>query len=304
MPLLFIVNAKSTLKNDPTRTVGIRKRWSGQCAARYAELARRIRNLLLNGDPGLIPVPEINPVTLRPNYEYANDPVSALRFMAWLQLQIQSVIIGNDATAASNWQNQYIDQAYERGIKRTQADIKRLGIDANMLRGVTVADIVGTATASLGAGVATGPIHQEAIRTLYVRSYSDLQGITDEMAKQIRRTLVEGIEQGKGIKDITEAINDRVDKIGLTRSQLLARTETARAYNVSAIAEFETVAENAGIEPLYEWVTTIDGRERPEHKARDGKIYTRDEAMSLIGEPNCRCALKPYIDPELMKDAS
>lgn len=249
-------------------------------------------------------MPDINPVTLRANYEYANDPVSALRFMAWLQLQIQAVVIGNDATAANNWQNQYIDQAYERGIKRTQADIKRLGIDANMLRGVTVADIVGTATASLGVGTATGPIHQEAIRTLYLRSYSDLQGITDEMAKQIRRTLVESIEQGKGINDIAEAINDRVDKIGLTRSKLLARTETARAYNVSAIAEFETVAENAGIEPLYEWVTTIDGRERPEHKDRDGKVYTRDEAMRLIGEPNCRCALKPYIDPELMKDAS
>lgn len=305
--MIITINAKvkTEFPEDPSKTVGIRKRWIAQVNARYAVLMKRIRDLMLKGDEGGIPVPTISPNTMKLNaYEYENDPVSILRFMAWLQLQIQATIIGNDATPMDNWQNRYIDQAYTRGVNLTQAELRRTGLTANMMRDIKAASIVGTATPTLGAATVNGPIHLDAIRTLYIRSYSDLQGITDEMAKQIRRALVEGVEQGLGIRDITKNINGRVDAIGVTRSQLLARTETARAYNVATIAEFEDVADRAGIEPTYKWVTAGDARVRPEHAKRDGKIYTRDEAMGLIGEPNCRCALKPYLDLSLLEESA
>lgn len=309
MKVLKIHNAKAEFPEDPTKTVGIRKRWIAQVNLRYGILAKRINDLLLRGNEGGVPVPRVDPVTLKVNaFEYTNDPVAVLRFMAWLQVQTQLVIIGNDATAINNWQNQYIDQSYERGIKRTQADLRRLDIDASMLKSVTAADIVGTATPSLGiipgGQKLNGPIHMEAIRTLYLRAYSDLNGITDEMNKQIRRVLVEGIEQGLGIRDIAKDINGRVDAIGVTRSQLLARTETVRAYNVATVAEFKDVADRAGIEPAYKWVTAGDARVRPEHAQRNGKVYPADEALSMLGDPNCRCSLTPYVDPELLEDVA
>lgn len=289
---------------DPTKTVGIRKRWITEVERRYRELRKRIAKLLLTGDAGSIPVPAVDPGLLGNAYSYPTDPISVLRFMAWLQLQVDAVIIGNDATPDNNWQNRYIDQAYDRGITRTQADLIRSAMDANMLRSVTSADIIGTATASLGVGTVNGPIHLEAIRTLYLRSYSDLQGVTDEMSKQIRRALVDGIEQGKGIRDIAKDINGRVDAIGATRSKLIARTETVRAYNVASVAEFQDVAERAGIEPAYEWVTAGDARVRPEHAKRNGKVYPAAQALAMLGEPNCRCSLVPSFDQELLKEAS
>lgn len=288
---------------DPSKTAGIRRRWQAQASLRFAELKRRIRKLLATGDEGGIPVPAIDPRTLTANrFEYANDPMATLRFMAWLQLQINAVIIGNDATPGNNWQNRYIDQSYSRGIERTQADLRRQGINAVMMQSVTAADIVGTATSRLGLGDVNGPIHQEAIRTLYLRAYDGLNGVTDEMSRQIRRVLVEGVEQGLGVRDIAAGILDRVDAIGETRARLIARTETVRAYNVASVAEFEDVAARANIEPQYKWLTAGDARVRPEHARRDGKVYDAAEVLRLIGEPNCRCSLAPYIDPDLMKD--
>jgi len=40
----------------------------------------------------------------------------------------------------------------------------------------------------------------------------------------------------------------------------------------------------------------LDERVRGSHVFRHGKVYTREEAELLIGDPNCRCALLPWIE--------
>ena len=307
MPAIkIIVNARADetrLPEDPTKTVGIRNRWAADYKRRFRVLAQRVRKLLLKGDAGGIPVPFVNPTTLAINqdFEYTNDALSTARFMAWLQLQIDQVLFTNDAAPADIWQNKYINQSYDRGIKRTQADLRRQGVTSAQLLNVTAAEIVGTATATLGGAGTASPIHLEAIRTLYLRSYSDLKGVTDEMAKQMRRVLVEGIEQGLGVRDIARGLVDRVDKIGNTRARLIARTETVRSYNVSTISEFSEFTQRVGIEEQFEWITAGDSRVRDRHIERNGKIYTAAEAQRLIGEPNCRCSLKPHFDKSLLE---
>ena len=290
----------STLKDEPTRTVGIRKRWIAQYNKRFRALKGRVNKLLLSNDN--IHVQFINKNLATNAFEFTNDPEAVSEFMHWLQRQIDGLLFTNDATHRNIWQNKFIDQAYIRGIKASRAELKRLGAppiffpDSNL-------DIIGTATPSLGTGIGyslfgttANPIHLDAIRLLYIREFDALKGITNEMSKQISRVLIEGIEQGLGIRDIAKRINNRIDKIGISRARLLARTETVRAYNLSNIHEFESVADELGVEALFQWRTAGDGRVRSTHNARNNLIYTKEKVITLIGEPNCRCAIKPYID--------
>jgi SPP1 gp7 family putative phage head morphogenesis protein len=299
--------------SNPTRTKGITKRWIAEDTRRYRLLAKRINNLLLRGDDGGIPVPFVDPITLQPianQFEFTSDPVAVMRFMAWLQLQIDAVIIGNDATPQSNWQNKYINQSYLRGVEISKAQLRALGITAAQFQGIAAAEIVGTAQASLLAGLtfdqmlALGPLHLEAIRTIYTRDFTQLRGITDTMSQQIARVLTDGIEQGLPVREIARNITDRVDKIGLTRSKLLARTETVRSYNIGVINEGVEFSELTGEEKKYKWKDSDYGRVRPVHKERDGNIYDEQTALRLIGEPNCRCALQIHIDEEDLAEAA
>lgn len=295
---------------DPTRTVGIRKRWIGQYTRRFRGLKGRINRLLLKGDDGGIPAPFIN--QLKTNaFEYTNDPESVSEFMFWLQQQINALLFTDDATAQTIWQNQYIDQAYLRGIRFSKAELKRLGAPPTFFPPEDLLNIQGTAMPVLGAGIGystigsiINPIHLEAIQLLYIREFDALKGITAEMSKQISRILVDGVEQGYGVRKLAKLINDRVDKIGLTRSKLLARTETIRAYNIANINEYDSFAQIVDITPMFAWVTAGDGRVRPTHAARNtrttGRTYTKAQILRLIGEPNCRCATRPHFSKEML----
>lgn len=298
-----------TFKEDPTKTIGIRKRWISQYSKRYRALKGRINRLLLTGDEGGIPVPLVNSLIVN-KFVFTSDAQSVAEFMAWLELQVDQLLYTNDATATTIWQNKFIDQSYVRGVNRSKALMAKTGVTAEILQGALPAAITGTATPTFGLGVGSAlgtissPIHLDAIHLLYVREFDALKGITNEMSKQIGRVLVEGVEQGLGIKDIARSINNRVDKIGLTRSKLLARTESARAYNIGTINEVKVVANTLGVEAQYEWQTAGDGSVRPVHRERNGKIYSASEAFALIGEPNCRCAIIPHFDPEILKAAA
>lgn len=300
--------------SNPTRTKGITKRWITQFNKRYGLLVKKINNLLLNGDDGGIPVPLVDPITLEPiinqDFVFESNPVSVMRFMAWLQLQIDAVIIGTGATPQSNWQNQYINQAYIRGVGASKAQLRALGITASQFEGIAAADIVGTAQASLLSGLSfdqmleLGPLHLESIRNIYTRDFTQLRGITDTMSQQIARVLTDGIEQGLSVKEIARNITNRVNKIGLTRSKLLARTETVRSYNIGLINEGDQFSELTGEETKYQWKDSDDSRVRPVHVRRDGNIYDKQTALRLIGEPNCRCALQIYIDESDLEEAA
>ena len=287
---------QQSFPKDPTRTLGIRKRWIGQFEVRFRALKGRINELLLRGDN--------SDLLLVNQFEFTSNPNAVVEFLLWLQIQIDQTIFGNRRGASDAWQNQYIDQAYLRGIRASKAELRKLGFTAEQLAAATPAQLAGTLSLGLATGVGLrlidlNTIHLDAVRLLHTRDFAALKGITDEMSKQIARVLVEAIEQGLGTAAIAKLINDRVDKIGKTRSKLLARTEVIRAYNVSTINEFKILAQQLGIEPQYQWITAGDSRVRPTHAERNRVVYDEKRAYSLIGEPNCRCALKPYFGDEI-----
>ena len=278
--------------NEPTRTVTIRRAWIADVNRRYARLKRDI--------VAIMPRFRIS-VTNVEQFTFTSDPRAVLEFLAFLQTRIDDRIFDNITTPADMWHNVYIDRGYARGVNAAIVELRKQGIDiAATLPTITPATLVGTAVPSLGvvsaASFINNPIHLDAIQLLYTRDFAALKGITDEMSKQIARILTEGVEQGLGIRELTRNITDRVDKIGRTRSQLIARTETVRAYNTANINEGLSVAADTGETINQEWVTAGDERVRSTHAHRNGKIFEPNVARGLIGEPNCRCSLVPFIE--------
>lgn len=278
---------RSTVRDDPTHTVVIRKRWIAQFNKRYRALKGDINRYILHSE-----------ITTNQAFDFKSDVGSVVDFMAWLQTRIDKRIFDDIIDPSAMWQNVYINQAYERGVRTATAQLRKQGVNiSTAIAGATPAITLGTATVALGTGLSfsSQPIHLDAIQLLYTRDFAALKGVTQTMSGQIARALTDGIEQGLGARQIAKDINDRVDKVGLTRSKLIARTETVRAYNVSVINQSVVVANDTGLEIKLLWKTAGDEKVRNTHAHRNGLLYEPERAFALIGEPNCRCSLIEFV---------
>jgi SPP1 gp7 family putative phage head morphogenesis protein len=143
------------------------------------------------------------------------------------------------------------------------------------------------------AAVFNYPMHADALALLFARNFTDLKGITDEMSAQIARVLTKGLSSGVGPREVAKMIAGRVDKIGIVRGELLARTEIIRAHAEATLNRYQ----DFGIEGVTgEVKIEVAGDACERCKAIVGKVMTIDEARGLIPiHPRCRCGFKPVI---------
>ena len=220
--------------------------------------------------------------SLRPPFEFTDNPAKVQMFMKWLNDAEDSEILevtkreGRQVVAHSEWQNIYVRRSYEKGIAFAERKLAEAGI------AVTAEEI---------RDVFNRPIHADALGMLYTRNFTELQGITEAMDQQISRVLADGLAQGMNPRAIARAINNRVDKIGITRARTLARTEVNRAQNEATLNRYS----DYGVKKV-EWVAT-SSRPCPICAVNDGSIHTREEARGLLpAHPNCRCTWSPVIE--------
>jgi SPP1 gp7 family putative phage head morphogenesis protein len=114
-----------------------------------------------------------------------------------------------------------------------------------------------------------------------------MKGVTEAMNGYLSRELALGMAGGQSPYAIARRINERVDKIGIVRARMIARTEIIQSHNEAALNEYERAEIEIGETVKVEWVATMDNRVRPHHAERDGKIYDRSVAREMLGEPNC-----------------
>lgn len=182
--------------------------------------------------------------------------------------------------------NTYIRSSYQKGMESARS--KLISAGAPLL----------PFDEQLGGLVAAfnRPFHANRVALIYTRAFNELKGITAAMDQQISRVLAQGLVEGIGVGEMARRINNRVDKVGISRARTLARTEIVRTFNEAAIAENTAASAVVGEPVLNEWVTALDERVRSSHRPRHGKVFTEEQALFLIGEPNCRCTLVPYIE--------
>lgn len=112
------------------------------------------------------------------------------------------------------------------------------------------------------------------------------------MADEVQSALFEGLDRGQSSAQIANRLTERV-QVSRSRATLIARNELG---NASAYGQ-QVTQEEAGI-THYEWVAASDERVRPEHQARNGKIFAWDKppADGHPGQPiQCRCVSVPVI---------
>ncbi len=279
------ININTTRDQDPSRTITLRRQFIADFTRRFRELKRRIRQYLVTDN-------NLEPITVNV-FEYTNSVEKLETFQLWLaqqerELLLETVVVPGALPIPDNqvpWANTYLDSAYQKGIRQARADLTGAGIRGEVLSG----------SEGLFASF-NAPVHASTIEMIYTRNYNELRGITDAMDQQISRVLAQGMTDGLGVQQIARNINNRVDAIGLSRARTLARTEVVHTFNTAALRTYQGVEDLIGEDVYVKWWTARDDRVRPRHRVRHGKIYLKEDAVKLIGEPNCRCSLLPYVE--------
>ena len=273
---------------NPTKTLSIELAWHREINRRWVEfrgvVVKELRRL--------------NEQALLTN-AFVMDVSQQRVFLAFLRTQIDIILMGSPEPP--NWQAQYQLRSYERGIARTTAALRSQGADLIPTPEEIQAAIqlpTFTAQPSLVTGVVTSkaPIHQDALEFLFNRSYASLEGWTDKLEVETRQILFDGVSQGKGIREVTREMVDRIG-VSKSRAQLIARTETIQAFQHSTINETQRAAEELGEVVLLRWITSRDTRVRHLHARWHGTLKTSEQTQERIGVSpwNCRCAQIPVI---------
>lgn len=288
-----VLKINNAFRIDPTRTKTLRRRFGAEMNKRFRKLKGDIRTSIVDND--CFGLKEQGFTTLAPaeyrEFDFTRSSDKVDGFMAWLreqeELEILEIIerrslLGEIITEP--WTNNYIRVAYEKGVIRAGQELRKLGYE--------IPEYI------IGGSLLNAPIHADAVGLLYTRALSELRGITEAMDQQISRLLSQGLAEGQYPYNIAKVLNDRVDKIGITRAKMLARTEIVRAHHNATINEYKSWGIE-GVKVQAEWlISGIDTCPICLGFASGGKnndgVYTLDEILPLIpAHPNCLCAAIP-----------
>lgn len=280
------------LRRDPTRTTVLRAEYMRAFGRRFRRIKALVQESVVDNDAlRLLGLSAPSAQQAQPARDFgAGDAAKVAAFMAWLRGAIDEEILEVQARAGAQverhagWQRTFVVAAYLRGLASADAGIERLGID------VSLGLMQGRPELAI-----TAPPHTRAIDLLLQRNFTELQGVTEAMAQAIQRELLAGIEQGLNPRKVARNINDRVDKIGLHRARLIARTETIRAHAEGTLTRLEQL----GIEEVtaqVEFSTAGDDRVCERCEGLEGKVYKIEDARGVLPvHPNCRCAWLPVV---------
>ncbi len=135
----------------------------------------------------------------------------------------------------------------------------------------------------------------------------------DETLDRLNRTLAEGIQQGEGLGDLKQRVNEVYDRLEGYRAERIARTETLKTSNNATAWAYK----QTGYVTQKAWVVNPDAC--PQCEEFDGKTIPLDEPFLELGQsytvgsgedeqtytndydtveepplhPNCRCTIIP-----------
>jgi SPP1 gp7 family putative phage head morphogenesis protein len=296
---LALALAEPALNEDrapagPTRTKTVQSDYSAEMYKRFRRLKGVIRATVAANDAfGLGTGGDRDAGTLEAqatstdSYDFPTRAGKVDAFLddlqAWQDDEILEVFQrGRNGRVVSRdaWQDIYVRRSYSKGVEFADARLREQGIE-----------VPSTALAELF----NAPIHAEAVGLLYTRNFRELAGITEAMDQQISRVLAEGFAQGHNPRKMASAINDRVDKVGLTRARTLARTEVINAHSEATLNRYESIlGPDAEVVGKAELSTAGDSRVCDICAGIEGQVVSIDGARGIIPvHPNCRCAWLP-----------
>lgn len=275
------------LRLDPTRTTMLRKAFVADVARRCANLRRAIHQLVEVEDAfGLKPRPggTLDKLVSNTRWTFATDAEKLENYRTWLKTQTDAGLLGVSAgNVKTPWMEPYLTSGYKKGLVRAYADTHRLG-DMPFVEGGKKAFLDMTFNA---------PVGQSKLKLLSTRAFSQMQGVTAEMDKEMSRVLAQGLSQGHGARAVARDLQKTVTTIERKRARTIARTELIHAHSEGQLDAFEAMnVEGVGV--MAEWSTAGDDLVCGICAPLEGVILTVAEARGIIPRhPNCRCTWIP-----------
>lgn len=165
--------------------------------------------------------------------------------------------------------DKYITQSYRRGSERAAEELEGYGIP--VAKDLTFLDL-------------------EVLNDLKSRNFSLVRGATEDMKKEMLRIISDGVIAGRNPNDIARDLSKTVDKIGIRRARLIARTEIIKSYNTAVATKYKS----SGVKK-FRWLAAIDPRTCPECVRRDGRVFEWGEEMPPL-HPDCRCTILAVVE--------
>jgi len=266
--------AQTSADVDPTRTKTLRRRYAQRLRGGFAAINTEVRRGVRERDIFGINLDTDILADSPPSFRFKTDDAKIEGFREWLDRQQRRDVL----SIVDADENTFIRSAYGSGLRQADAKLRQARIDAPDTPVQTSFNL---------------PPHKETLQRLYTRNFQALEGITDEVGRQVSRELADGFAQGENPRKIAERITDRIDTIGKTRATTMARTEVINAHSEATLNRFE----ETGVEEITakaEFTTAGDRRVCPQCASLEGQVFTTQEARGVIPvHPSCRCAWRP-----------
>lgn len=312
-----VVNVQ--FRRDPSRTSTLRLNFMRDMDRRWNAIKRDMRVSIIDRDcfgiqpenQGFLFLASDNGIvslaaTAPKQFAFESTDAKVRGFMQWLNAQEEAGLLelvdqpGFFTSGKQPWTNKYIDSAYQQGIRRGRAELIKIGEPVASFEAIP-----GGVSA-----VMNGPIHADTVATLYSRTFEDLVHVKNAANAAIRREITDaltsglsrGLAEGKSPLTIArELYNDaatQLDKIGITRARIIARTEIIRAHHLANINEYDAISgmldqEGLMVDIIAEWGLGPNPCPICIDLEADAP-YTLDEVRSLIpAHPRCVCVAIP-----------
>lgn len=283
---------------DPTKTRVLRSRFERQVRRRWRDIMKSVQESIVKNDVfGLRGITnQADPLPAK-SFAFMEPAEQIKAFLVWLKEQENRTILQD---TPQRWITPFLNDAIARGIIRGRRDLLALSSGPRL---VTNQEGPKELLSSLGvldldnidARMALADINR--LRSLQIeQTWQGLTGVTEQVNTQVAQVLSQGLAAGVSPSQLASDINGRIEKVGQTRSEMIANTATVEANNRGATAEFAGAEQLIDEEIFVQWQATLDNRVRSTHLARHGKVFKKNEYLQLIGEPRCRCAGLPYIE--------
>lgn len=278
-------NKKRRGSFDPSKTTTLRQAFMRSMARRILALKRGIRKWLVEEDElGLVPRKPFKLSIHKKTFQFTSSPDKILAFRQWFQRQVDEGILEVDQREQP-WSNEYVNSAYRKGLVHSYLESKRGLLTDARAYSATEREFLREAFAS--------PETTSKIQMIYIRTYNNLKGFSDEMSTQTSRILADGLAKGLHPEQIAEDMFFSIDGLSQKRAMVIARTEVIHAHAEGQLDGYEKLGvEQVGAD--VEWSTAGDSRVCERCSTMEGVVYKIEEARGKIPlHPNCRCAWIP-----------
>lgn len=289
--------------DDPTNSAEKRQQFRGRFQSRWESVEERVR-MLIQGDRHYKP---------GASRRMDADSAQIADFREWLESTLDEVLIEPAPQRAirrgRHWTAPFTKNLYVHGIRQADAALRRVGWDF---------------TAPDPETAIHYEPHEDRLAQQFVETYQDVVDAARAAERDATRAYRSAVNTTASVSETIGDVNDRLEKVGRNRTDLVAETKSIRTINEAVLTRYEQVGANevgveietipegedslshtcthATVEALDEhdndipqfFDTAGDDRVCPECSLLAGNVYTIKEirdgsAPEIPRHPRCRC---------------